>query len=142
MRHYNSSSRTSVFAQNFLWIGDRAWHGYLNSDRGMVAISSPVDIFDPSDVRAGDLLGASLNFRYIPQPQLAIYLQEWLVPNQSIDDISAAVANYQPQTELIFAIESGTNLDIGWCQRLKISPPDCYQQIQRRWSEFEVGFRS
>ncbi len=142
MRHYNSSSRTSLFAQNFLWIGERAWFGYLHSDRGVVAISSPVDIFDTSDVRAGNLLGANLNFRYIPQPQLAIYLQEWLVPNQSILDISAAVANYQPQTELIFAIESGTNLDIGWCQRLKISPPDCYQQIQRRWSEFEVGFRS
>jgi hypothetical protein len=141
MRHYNSSSRTSLFAQNFLWIGDRAWHGYLHSDRGVVAISSPVDIFDTAD-RGADSVGASLNFRYIPQPQLAIYLQEWLVPNQSIEGIAKAVANYQPQTELIFAIESGSNLDIGWCQHLKISPPDCYQQIQRRWSEFEVGFRS
>jgi hypothetical protein len=149
MRHYNSSSRTSLFSQNFLWIGDRAWDGYLHNDRGVVAISSPVDIFDTAD-RGDDSLGANLNFRYIPQPQLSIYLQEWLVPNQSIADIATAVANYQPQTELIFAIlyprgyanESGSNLDIGWCQHLKISPPDCYQQIQRRWSEFEVGFRS
>jgi hypothetical protein len=111
----------------------------LASALGLVIL---IDIFDTSDLRAADLLGASLNFRYIPQPQLAIYLQEWLIPDRSSADISAAVANYQPQTELIFAIESGTNLDIGWCQRLKISPPDCYQQIQRRWSEFEVGFRS
>jgi hypothetical protein len=137
MRHYNSSSRTSLFAQNFIWIGDRAWHGYLSGDRGIVAISSPVDIFDHSDDR-DQTLASSLNFRYVPQPQLAIYLEEWLVPSQSIDDISKAVANYQPQTELIFAIETGTNLDIGWCQRLKISPPDCYQQLRRRWSEFEL----
>jgi hypothetical protein len=140
MRHYNSSSRTSLFAQNFLWIGERAWSGFLNFDRGVVAISSPVDIFDNTD-NLVERLEPSLNFRYIPQPQLIIYLQEWLVPSQSIESISAAVANYQPQSELIFAIESGANLDIGWCQRLKISPPDCYQQIQRRWSEFEVGFR-
>jgi hypothetical protein len=140
MRHYNSSSRTSLFAQHFLWIGDRAWHGYLHSDRGVVAISSSVDIFDTSD--RDDSLDTGLNFRYIPQPQLSIYLQEWLVPNQSIEGIATAVASYQPQTELIFAIESGSHLDIGWCQHLKISPPDCYQQIQRRWSEFEVGFRS
>jgi hypothetical protein len=149
MRHYNSSSRTSLFAQHFLWIGDRAWHGYLNSDRGIVAISSPVDIFDNSD-RRDDSFDPSLNFRYIPQPQLTIYLQEWLVPSHSIESIATAVANYQPQTQLIFAIlyprgyanESGSHLDIGWCQQLKVSPPDCYQQIQRRWGEFELGFRS
>ena len=56
----------------------------------------------------------------------------------SIDPIITAVTSYQPQTELIFAVESGTNLDIGWCQHLKISPPDCYQQICRRWSEFQL----
>jgi hypothetical protein len=137
MRHYNSSSRTSVFSQNFLWIGDLAWHGYLHRDRGIVAISSPIDIFDSSD-RSKDRLDPSLNFRYIPQPQLALYLQEWLVSSHSIESITTAVANYQPQTQLIFAIESGSHLDIGWCQHLKISPPECYQQIQRRRTEFEL----
>lgn len=138
MRQSNASSRTSLFSQNFLWIGDRAWSGFLTSDRGMVAISSPLDIFDRTDNIVN--LEPSLNFRYVPEGQLAIYLQEWLVPSYSIESISAAVASYQPQTELIFAIESGSNLDIGWCQHLKISPPDCYQQIQRRLSEFQLGF--
>jgi hypothetical protein len=140
MRHYNTSIRTSLFAQNFLQIGYQAWQGYLNLDRGVVAISSQVDLFDDSDAHRGDL-SSCLNFRYIPQPQLAIYLQEWLVPIHSIDPIITAVTSYQPQTELIFAVESGTNLDIGWCQNLKISPPDCYQQICRRWSEFQLGDR-
>jgi hypothetical protein len=133
MRQYNTSIRTSLFAQNFLQIGARAWQGYLNLDRGIVAISSQVDLFDDSDAYGSDSLVSGLNFRYIPQPQLAIYLQEWLVPNRSIEPIITAVTNYQPQTELIFAVESSTNLDIGWCQNLKISPPDCYQQICRRW---------
>lgn len=141
MRHYNRSRRTNLFSQNFLWIGYRAWQGYLNFDRGVLVISSEVDLLDDSDSHWGDLLEPSLNFRYIPQPQLAIYLQEWLVPSQSIDYISTAVVDYQPHTELIFALESGVNLDIGWCQNLKISPPDCYQQICRRWSEFELGVR-
>jgi hypothetical protein len=141
MRHYNRSSRTTVFSQNFLWIGHQAWQGYLNYDRGVVAISSQVDLFDDSDSHYPEPPQPSLNFRYIPAPQLSIYLQEWLVPDRSIEYISTAVANYQPHAELIFAIESGINLDIGWCQRLKISPPDCYQQIQRRWSEFELGIR-
>jgi hypothetical protein len=138
MRHYNTSIRTSLFAQNFIWIGYQAWQGYLNLDRGIVAISSQVDLFDTSDRQGTDSSASSLNFRYIPQPQSAIYLQEWLVPTDSIDSITTAVANYQPQTELIFAVESGTNLDIGWCQNPKTSPPDCYQQICRRWSEFEL----
>jgi hypothetical protein len=141
MRHYNRSSRTTVFSQNFLWIGHQAWQGYLNCDRGVVAISSQVDLLDNSDPYRPESTQPSLNFRYIPAPQLSIYLQEWLVPERAIDDISIAVANYQPHSELIFAVESHSQLDIGWCQRLKISPPDCYQQIQRRWSEFEVRSR-
>ncbi len=139
MRHYNLSRRADFFTKNFLWIGYQAWQGYLNFDRGLVVISSEVDMMDDSD--GGNRLDPNLNFRYIPQPQLPIYLQEWLVPSQSIDPILTAVANYQARTELIFAIESGVNLDIGWCQRLKVSPPDCHQQICRRWSEFELGVR-
>jgi hypothetical protein len=139
MRHYNRSRRANFFTQNFLWIGYQAWQGYLNCDRGVVVISSEIDLMDDSDSHWGELLEPNLNFRYIPQLQLSIYLQEWLVPDRSIDPILTAVANYQPQTELIFAVESGANLDIGWCQRLKIFPPDCHQQICQRWSEFQLS---
>jgi hypothetical protein len=124
MRHYNRPRRANVLTPHFRSIGYQAWQGYLNFDRGIVAISSEIDLLDDSDDR-GDLLKASLNFRYIPQPQLSIYLEEWLVSRQCIDPILAAVVNYQPQTELILAIESGVNLDICWCQNLKISPPNC-----------------
>jgi hypothetical protein len=141
MRHYNRSRRSNLFTQNLLWIGYQAWQGYLNLDRGVVAIGSEVDLLDDSDHHWGDSLAPSLNFRYIPQAQLAIYLQEWLVHGQAIDPILTAVATYQPQTELIFAIEFSSNLDLGWCQRLKTSPPDCYQQICRRWSEFQIESR-
>jgi hypothetical protein len=141
MRQHNRARRPDLLTQNFLWIGYRAWQGYLNSDRGVVVVSSSVDLLDDSERHWEDLPAPSLNFRYIPQSQLSLYLQEWLVNTQSIDPILAAVANYQPQTELILAVESGVNLDIGWCQRLKISPPDCYQQICRRLSEFELGIR-
>jgi hypothetical protein len=141
MRHYNRSSRANLFTQNFLWIGYHAWQGYLNLDRGVVVISSQVDLFDDSDCHWEDSREPSLNFRYIPRSQLSLYLQEWLVSERSIDPVLTALANYQPQTELIFAMESGPNLDIGWCQHLKTSPPDCHQQICRRWSEFELGIR-
>ncbi len=149
MRHYNRARRANLLTQNFLWIGYHAWQGYLNLDRGVVVVSSEVDLLDDSDPNWEDKLTPSLNFRYIPQAQLAIYLQEWLVATQEIDPILTAVATYQPQTELVLAIfahrgytnESSANLDIVWCQRLQISPPDCYQQICRRWSEFELGFR-
>jgi hypothetical protein len=137
MRHYNRC-HTNLFTQNFLWTGYWAWQGYLNCDRGLVVISSERDLFDGSDHHSNDLLKPSLNFRYIPQSQLSIYLQEWLVSSHSIDPILTAVADYQPQTELVFAVESGVNLDIGWCKSLQISPPDCHQQICRRWSEFEL----
>jgi hypothetical protein len=141
MRHYNRSRRTNLFAQNFLWIGYYAWQGYLTVDRGLVVISSNLDLMDGSDYHGEGNEAPNLNFRYIPQAQLSLYLQEWLVPVNSIESILPAVANYQPDTELVFANESSGHLDIGWCQHLKTMPPDCYQQICRRWSEFQLGVR-
>ena len=138
MRQYNRSRRANFFVQNFLWIGYQAWQGYLNFDRGVVVISSEIDLLEDSSGHWGDVSEPGLNFRYIPQSQLSIYLQEWLVPSQSIDPILAAVGDYQPQTELVFTIESGVNLDIGWCQNLAILPPACHQQISRRLSEFQL----
>jgi hypothetical protein len=138
MRHYNPDRRTNFFVQNSLWIGYQAWQGYLNLDRGVLVISSSIDLMDDSDRHSRDVLEPSLNFRYIPQQQLSIYLQEWLVPNDSREPILAAVADYQPAAELVFAIESGSNLDIGWCQNLHVLPPACHQQIDRRLSEFQL----
>ncbi len=138
MRHYNSDRRTNFFVQNSLWIGYQAWQGYLNLDRGVLVISSSIDLMDDSDRHSRDVPEPSLNFRYIPQQQLSIYLQEWLVPTDAIDPILRAVANYQPAAELVFAIESGSNLDIGWCQNLQVLPPACHQQIDRRLSEFQL----
>jgi hypothetical protein len=138
MRHYNRDRRTDFFAQNFLLIGYQAWQGYLNYDRGLVVISSEIDLLNDSDRCLGDSSILGLNFRYIPQAQLSIYLQEWLVPDDSIEPIISAVADYQPETELVFAVESGVKLDIGWCQNLPVLPPDCHQQIDRRLSEFQL----
>jgi hypothetical protein len=138
MRHYNPDRRTNFFVQNSLWIGYQAWQGYLNLDRGVLVISSSTDLMDDSDRHSRNVLEPSLNFRYIPQQQLSIYLQEWLVPDNSIDPILRAVADYQPAAELVFAIESDSNLDIGWCQNLQVLPPACHQQIDRRLSEFQL----
>ena len=138
MRHYNPDRRTNFFVQNSLWIGYQAWQGYLNLDRGVLVISSSIDLMDDSDHHSGDVSEPSLNFRYIPQQQLSIYLQEWLVPTDSTGLILMAVADYQPAAELVFAIESGSNLDIGWCQNLQVLPPACHQQIDRRLSEFQL----
>jgi hypothetical protein len=142
MGHYNQDRRSDLFTQNFLWVGYHAWQGYLNCDRGVVVVSSDRPLGDGSDCHCGDSIDCTLNFRYIPQLQLPFYLQEWLVPEMAIESILPIVASYQPDTQLIFALESGVNVDIGWCQRLKVSPPDCYQQISRRWSEFSLGVRS
>jgi hypothetical protein len=138
MRHYSPDRRANFFVQNSLWIGYQAWQGYLNLDRGVLVISSSTNLLDDSDRHLGDVSEPSLNFRYIPERQLSIYLQEWLVPNDSMEPVLAAVAVYQPQAELVFAIESGVNLDIGWCQNLQVLPPACYQQIDRRLSEFQL----
>lgn len=141
MRHYNQGRQGDIFAQNFLWVGYYAWQGYLNCDRGVVVVSSNLPVEDGSDYYCRESIDRSLNFRYIPQLQLPLYLQEWLVPEIAIESILPAISTYQPATELIFALESGINVDIGWCQRLKVPPPDCYQQISRRWSEFSLGVK-
>jgi hypothetical protein len=126
MRHYNRSRRTNLFAQNLLRIGYHGWQGYLEFDRGIIAVSSDVDLLNIDDCDDREvLLAPSLNFRYIPQQRVSLYLEEWLIPTHSAEPILAAVVNYHPQTELVLAIESSVNLDICWCQNLKISPPNC-----------------
>jgi hypothetical protein len=139
--HYNQDRPIGLLTQNFMWVGYHAWQGYLTSDRGVIVISHDPSRSASFDQQWGDSSQHCLNFRYIPQLQLPLYLQEWLVPAIAIESILPAVASYQPDTELIFALESGVNVDIGWCQRLKISPPECYGQISRRWSEFQLGSR-
>jgi hypothetical protein len=126
MRHYNRPRRTNLFTQNLLRIGYHGWQGYLEFDRGIIAISSELDLWNIDDADDwGEILPPSLNFRYIPQALVSLYLEEWLIPTHSVEPILAAVVNYHPQTELVLAIESGANLDICWCQNLKISPPNC-----------------
>jgi hypothetical protein len=126
MRHYNRPRRANLFAQNLLRIGYHSWQGYLEFDRGIIAVSSDLDLLniDDSDYQE-EVLAPSLNFRYIPQDLVSLYLAEWLVPIHSAEPIVMAVVNYHPQTELVLAIESGINLDICWCQNLQISPPNC-----------------
>jgi hypothetical protein len=138
MRHYSSDRRTDLLAQNLLWIGYQAWQGYLDRGRGLVSIGSNLDFLDNSDRHYQNANPPQLSFRYIPQQHLSLYLQEWLVPTTAIDPILAAVASYQPETELIFALAAGVTVDIGWCKHLKITPLECHQQIDRRWSEFNV----
>ncbi len=139
MRQYNSDRRTDLLTQNLLWIGYQAWQGYLDRDRGLVAIGSNIDFLDDSDRHYQRENPPHLSFRYIPQQHLSLYLQEWLVPDTAIEPIFAAVASYQPQTELIFALAAGVTVEIGWCKHLKITPLECHQQIDRRWSEFNVA---
>lgn len=141
MRYHNRAGHGDILTQNFLQIGYHAWNGYRNSDRGVVVISVDRDLPGDSDRHWESSQEPNLNFRYISQPQLIPYLEEWLVPKIAIESILPALTSYQPDTELIFALESAGKVEIAWCQNLKIAPPDCHQQISRRWSEFSPRSR-
>lgn len=119
---------------HLLTIGYTAWSGYLNEGRGLV-VCKVVDRISPSTDWSIDTVTFSRAFR--PQAQAAKYLQALELKRETVTALLETTAIYDPTQAIVLLIIGNGQVDINLLQNLKVSPSDCYEQVQRRWVEFQ-----
>lgn len=119
---------------NILILGYTAWIGYLNQGRGMV-VCEVVDAIPPSIDWSVDTV--IFNRTFIPQAQVARYLEALELENKVDTALLNAIATYDPTEAIVVLVIGSGAVDINLLQHLAIAPADCYQQVQRRWAEFQ-----
>ncbi|MEM6611391.1 MAG: hypothetical protein AAF652_03890 [Cyanobacteria bacterium P01_C01_bin.72] len=121
--------------ENLLPLGHTAWQGFLTQGRGMVICGLAIqDIFSVN--WRFDLVEYTSQF--MPESKVAAYLQLLNLESRAMSTASFAIANYNPEIELLLLINQNGRIEINLLQNMAVSPPECYQQVEQRQSEFQL----
>ncbi|MFM7423628.1 MAG: hypothetical protein ACKO7W_01275, partial [Elainella sp.] len=74
---------------------------------------------------------------FVPQTLTAGYLRMLNLEETAIAAVLTAIATYDPTQAIVALVVGNDDVDINLLQDLAVSPIDCYQQVQRRWPEFQ-----
>ncbi len=121
--------------QNILSIGYQAWQGFSVCGRGLV--SCAVDL--PTTLVDWRIAVVPYHLQFIPVAQLESCLDPLELDFLTIRDLLPIVCTYQPHQELIVLLAGGGQVEIDWLKNMAIAPQSCYEQVQQRWLEFQVG---
>jgi hypothetical protein len=121
--------------QNILPIGYTAWNGFLDGGRGLVAcqINTPIN---GSVNWSVDTIKYDLQF--ISQLYATAYLQQLELEENTVSTLLSIIASYDPKEAIIFLSIANGQIDINLLQNLAISPVECYEQVCKRWEEFQL----
>ncbi|MEG4939484.1 hypothetical protein [Microcoleus sp. F4-D5] len=121
--------------QNILSIGYTAWNGFLHRGRGLVAcqINTPIN---PSVNWSVDTIKYDLEF--ISDLEATVYLQQLEIEENTVLNLLQIIAGYEPKEAIIFLSIANAQIDINLLQKLAISPVECYEQVCKRWEEFQL----
>jgi hypothetical protein len=121
--------------QNILPIGYTAWNGFLHQGRGLVAckINTPIN---GSVNWSVDTIKYDLQF--ISQLYATAYLQQLELEENTVSNLLSIIASYEPKEAIIFLSIANNQIDINLLQKLAISPVECYEQVCKRWEEFQL----
>ena len=121
--------------QNILPIGYTAWNGFLHRGRGLVAckINTPIN---GSVNWSVDTIKYDLQF--ISQLYATAYLQQLELEENTVSNLLSIIASYEPKEVIIFLSIAKGQIDINLLQKLAISPVECYEQVCKRWEEFQL----
>ncbi|MGQ9872973.1 hypothetical protein [Leptodesmis sp.] len=121
--------------ENLLPLGHAAWQGYITQGRGIV-ICNVVLVDAKSEDWNSDVVEYTLQF--VPLPSISAYLQSLNLEVTLIERLIDTVQTYDPAQAILLLINENGRADINLLQNLKVSPMDCYQQVQRRRVEFQL----
>ncbi len=121
--------------QNILSIGYTAWNGFLHRGRGLVAckINTPINASVNWSV---DTIKYDLEF--ISDLEATVYLQQLEIEENTVLNLLQIIAGYEPKEAIIFLSIANAQIDINLLQKLAISPVECYEQVCKRWEEFQL----
>ena len=124
-------------ATNSLAIGYNAWTGYLSGERGAIVCST--------NSPTSGLTGETLKTHLVPRSRLAPFLNAWLAAPDTVilrhhfmnAHILEAVDTYNPTTEAVLLLESFNQATFFYLKNLPLTPPQCYEQVRKEWTEFQ-----
>jgi hypothetical protein len=117
-------------------LGHAAWQGFITQGRGIVVCD--VVLVDAKSMDwNSDIVEYTLQF--VPLPNISAYLQFLNLEATLIERLIDTVQTYDPTQAILLLIYENGRADINLLQNLKVSPIDCYQQVQRRWVEFQLN---
>lgn len=125
--------QNSFIHTHLLVIGYFAWNGFVQSGRGLVVCNVAAKT---ADHRTTHLDIVPFTSQFIPEPQVANYLQTEGLERDAIALILKTIQHYDPQRELILFLTANDQPEVNLLQNLAITPPQCYEQVCKRWDEF------
>jgi len=120
--------------QNLFLIGHTAWQGYLEAGAGVVVCDVTETISPAMDWKTDSV---AFNLSYIPARDVTAYCQIIPLPTDAMTVLESAIEEYNPTQEIILLLTGNGELDVNWLQNLRVAPAACYEQVQRRWAEFQ-----
>lgn len=121
--------------ENLLPLGHAAWQGFITQGRGMVVCDVTI-VEDESVDWNSDIVEYTV--RFVSLSDVSVYLQTLNLEATLIERLIDTVQTYDPAQSVLLLINEDGRADINLLQNLKVSPVDCYQQVQRRWVEFQL----
>ncbi|AFY40475.1 hypothetical protein Lepto7376_4367 [[Leptolyngbya] sp. PCC 7376] len=131
--HQSYCWQSHFIREHLLPLGHAAWQGYQNQGRGLVSCQVAIAT-DTSIIWREDLVKYTINF--VEALAIPEHLQAYQVDAGSMAKIIQSVQTYDPNTDFTLLLKDESKPEIYLLRKLKISPPDCYRQVQQRWSEF------
>jgi hypothetical protein len=124
----------SFIHANLMMIGYAAWQGFLQHGRGVVVCDVDRQDIDPRNTGLEVTLFKS---QFMAEQELITSIQAFSLDQDLITVLVQAVGNYAPAKEIVLLMKMEQQIEINLFQNLKIFPPDCYEQVSRRWEEFQ-----
>ncbi|MGI0483818.1 hypothetical protein ACN4EK_00200 [Pantanalinema rosaneae CENA516] len=121
--------------ENLLPLGHAAWQGFITHGRGMVVCEMAIADAGAVDWQA-DLVEYTTHF--IPMSHVSEYLQALNLDTGLITRLLQTIETYNPARDVLLLINEQGRPDINLLQNLAVSPVACYQQMQQRWTEFQL----
>ena len=127
--------QNSFIGKNFLLIGHKAWEEFMTKGRGLVICNVGI-VEDESVDWKTEITDHTVDF--VPLSNIPAYLQAFNLEVTIIQNIIDRIFTYDPIQQIPLLINENGQIEIHMLQNLAISTIDCYQQIERRWSEFQL----
>lgn len=119
---------------NILVIGYTGWKGFQSFGRGIVICDVDTKVTH-SIITSLDTVPFTLQF--LPSNLMGFYLRSQSLGSSIISSILPTVATYNPYQDVLLVLKAEHQIEINFLHKLKITPPDCYAQVYKRWSEFQ-----
>ncbi len=78
------------------------------------------------------------DLQFISDLEATVYLQQLEIEENTVSNLLQIIAGYEPKAAIIFLSIANGQIDINLLQNLAISPVECYEQVCKRWEEFQL----